>query len=266
VDSASFHALRGIVHRHSGIHLAATKMALVTARVGRRLRALGLSDVRRYLEYLEADETGAELSELLDAITTHFTSFFREPDHFTLLEAEARRLAAAGQRRLRVWSAACATGEEPWSMAMCLHRALEGVDIDWRLLATDLSRSALAVAEAGRYERERTAPIPPALAARYVRGDGEVRVVDEALRRYVVFGQLNLVEPLPLKGPLDVVFCRNVLIYFDAATRQDVVARIARLLAPGGLLVVSHAESLGSRPPGLEYVRPSVYRAVGADR
>lgn len=266
MDAASFHALRDIVRERAGISLAPTKVALVEARVARRLRALGLPDARRYLEYLRADATGAELAEFLDVITTNFTSFFREPDHFTLLADEARRLLAAGKRRLRAWSAACATGEEPWSMAMSLHHALEGRDVDWRVLATDLSHSALAVAEEGRYERERALQVPLALRGRYLLADHDDVDVVEGLRRHVAFRHLNLIEPLPLKGPLDVVFCRNVLIYFDGPTRWTVISQIVRLLAPGGLLVVSHSESLGGQHPGLVMVRPSVYRAVAPPR
>jgi chemotaxis protein methyltransferase CheR len=262
VDRPSFDRLRAIALKEAGIALAESKQALVEARVGRRLRALGLEDARAYVQLLDGDHSGAELVHFLDAISTNFTSFFREAAHFDDLRAEIQHRRQAGQTRFRLWSAACSSGEEPYSMAMSVDDLLRGAD--WRLLATDLSTRVLAHAQRAIYPAEVVEKVPRGLRERhFVRAAGDEYQVAPALRERITFRRLNLTSPFPMQGPLDVVFCCNVMIYFDREVRRRLVAEITRLLAPGGLLIISHSESLSGINPGLAVVRPSVYRKPG---
>ncbi len=266
-----FQRFAALAYEKAGISIRPGKEALVAARVAKRQRALSIADPQAYLAYLEQDATGEELTRFLDVISTHFTSFFREPDHFALLGEEVARLIAAGQRRVRLWSAASSTGEEPYTMAMS---ALEvpGADaLDLRILATDISLATLREAQAGVYSAERVAPVPAPLRARWFTRRAEAAAggsdqfdVRDALRSRVLFRPLNLAKPpFPMTGPLDVVFCRNVLIYFDRATRQRLVSAIEELLRPGGLLCIGHTETLSGIRTELAIERPSVFRRPG---
>jgi chemotaxis protein methyltransferase CheR len=268
VQPALFHRFRQLAYDKAGIALKEGKEALVAARVTKRVRALQLEGAAEYLRYLEAEDDGQELERFLDVISTHFTSFFREADHFRELEVAVRERMAQGQTRLRLWSAASSSGEEPWSMAMTV-AAIPGTErLDWRILATDIAADTLAQAARGHYPADRVEPVPAALRDRFLvrlpdpaGADPDRYGVADELRRRVVFRQLNLVRPpFPMKGPLDVVFCRNVFIYFDAPTRQRVVEALEGLLRPGGLFVLGHTETLNGIRSGLRMVRPSVFR------
>jgi len=258
----TFDRLRDLVHRRSGISLGEGKESLVRARVSKRMRTLGLTDYAAYLARVEEDRGGEELIELLDVISTNVTSFFREERHFHLLSTLVHNRLAQGQRRLRYWSAACSSGEEPYTMAMTLREAVGGEDVDLRILATDLSTRVLARAREGAYGPKEVDRIPPRLLQRYFQrnSDGSVHRAGTDLRSTVSFSRLNLTEiPYPMNGPFDGIFCRNVMIYFDRPGRERVVAEMARLLRPGGHLFVGHAESLAGSSAGLRSVEPSVY-------
>jgi chemotaxis protein methyltransferase CheR len=268
---AVFQRFARLAYDKAGIAIKPEKEALVHARVAKRIRALSLESAERYIDFLESDPTGEELTQFLDLISTHFTSFFREPDHFQLLEEEAKRWVEEGRRRIRIWSAASSTGEEPYSMAMTLLDVPSLADADWRILATDIAESTLAEARAGRYPQSRLEPIPAAKRKRHVLpvsgpGAGQgLHEVTGAVRQRVVFQKLNLAgPPFPMRGPLDVVFCRNVLIYFDQPTRARLLAEIERLVAPGGLLCIGHTETLNGVKTGFKMVRPSVFRRAEA--
>jgi chemotaxis protein methyltransferase CheR len=258
-------AFRAIAHAKAGIDIPPGKEDLIAIRVGRRLKALGLKHASDYLAKLRADPHGTELTEFLNAISTNLTAFFREADHFDLLADDlARRAAATG--RLRIWCAASSTGEEPYTLAMVLAERLGG-SVDIRILGTDISTDVLRTAEAGVYRNERVAAVPSALRARYFdRVDDEHCAVSPVLRQMVVFGRLNLsTPPFPMQGPLDAVLCRNVMIYFDQDVKQRLIADVEhRLLAPGALFVIGHAESLNGLTTGLKFEAPSVYRAPRA--
>lgn len=265
MDAESFRAFQEIAYAHAGIYLREGKAALVEARLAKRLRDLGLSSEREYLEVLRR-EGADEVVLFLDAISTNFTKFFREEDHFETLREGVAAARAAGQRRFRFWCAGCSSGEEPYTAAMVLSDVLEGCD--WRILATDISTRVLARAAAGVYGEEEVADVPAALRRRWLAaapGDGGPRyTVDEALRRRIVFRRLNLAErPYPMKGPLDAVFCRNVMIYFDRPMREGLVREIERLLRPGAPLFVGHSETLNGIAVRLRSERPSVYRMPG---
>jgi chemotaxis protein methyltransferase CheR len=262
-----FERFQELVYREAGIALREGKGALVAARIAKRMRDLGLEDEREYLGYLESDGDGTEMVHFLDAITTNFTSFYRESDHFGFLADEAKEWGRSGARERRVWCAAAATGEEPYTIAMTLREALRGTATDFRLLATDISRRALEFAAHGSYEESRLAQVPAALRKRYfapygatARGERSF-VVDPSLSDRILWKRLNLsAPPFPLRGELDAIFCRNVMIYFDHPVRQRLVSELVRLLRPGGLLVVAHSETLGGLRSDVKMIRPSVYR------
>jgi chemotaxis protein methyltransferase CheR len=256
-------AIVRLVYENSGITLHDGKRALVMARLQKRLRAGGFRSFRAYLEHVQADRSGEELTLLLDAIATNHTSFFREPQHFSFLRS--RVLPELGDRRApRIWSAACSTGEEPYTLAMVLADALGPQAANARLLASDISTKALAVARAGVYRRERVAELPlEVLRRHFERGLGEqeglVRVAP-ALGRAVEFRRLNLLEVGSLGEVFDAVFCRNVMIYFDKAVQQRVVESLEQHVAPGGYLFIAHSESLNGIDHGLTWIAPAVYQ------
>lgn len=267
MNASVFDALRQLAYDQAGIAIRENKETLVAARIAKRMRSFGFETERQYLDYLRRDATGQEMVQFLDAISTNFTSFFREPDHFQLLREEAAGWVRRRAGSVRVWCAAAATGEEPYTLAMTLAESLDTEGVDWKLLASDISVTALRTATAGKYDGSRLEQVPLALRRKYfVAEPGQspaepsFRVV-ESLRERVMFRRLNLsTPPFPMRGELDAVFCRNVMIYFDTAVRQRLVSDIERLLRPGGLLVVAHSETLNGIGTGLRTVKPSVYR------
>lgn len=261
---ALFRRFRDVAYSQAGIALKDGKETLVESRIGKRLTALGLPDAEAYADFLEAHAED-EVVQFLDVISTNFTSFYREPDHFELLTEHATQWLEAGQQKVRVWCAASSTGEEPYTLLMTLDQVLGG-QVDWKILATDISTRVLDAARKGAFPEERLAGVPSHLKHHYFERIKRPGVPDEwqiraSYREHVTFGRLNLSHvPYPLSGPLDAVFCRNVMIYFDAATRQTVVTQAERLLRPGGLLVIGHAETLNGLNTRLQIVRPSVFR------
>jgi len=267
---------RDLVHRETGIALGPHKRVLLEARLTKRLRSLHLASFSDYHHYLQKfDAGGDERRRFVNAVTTNETAFFREPAHFTHLTTEwlpARRMAVAagGRRRLRAWSAACSTGEEPYSIAMTLHGALEDAAAwDIRILASDIDTDVLGRAAAGIYPRETVARVPEAVVRRcFLRGvgahDGFVRVRPE-VRALVTFRRLNLLDAAwPIRTQFDLVFCRNLLMYFDRPTQAQLVARLERMLAPNGLLVLGHAENLLGLGTDMRRVTSTIYRHADA--
>ncbi len=245
-----FQALRVLVKSLTGIHLSEQKRELVYGRLTRRLRALQLRTFAEYRERLQGD--GQEMAELCNAITTNLTSFFREPHHFHYLREHVLAPLAAdrrGEGRLRIWSAGCSTGEEPYSIAMTVLETLPDPGRwDVRILATDLDSEVLQRARRGIYPVERTANLSPERLQRFFserqEAGGLIRQIKPEVAALVTFKQLNLIHALPMRGPLDAIFCRNVVIYFDKDTQRELFARIARLQRPGDLLFLGHSESL----------------------
>ncbi len=242
MDQATFKALCRMAHDRAGITLQPGKESLVSARVAKRQRALGIADVKDYLRYLESDRSGHELVQFLDVISTNFTSFMREPDHFELLTTHSGKWLAKGQRRFRIWSAASSTGEEPYTIAITLAQVFDGHSVDYRILATDISTTVLERAAKGVYPEARLGPLSKKQRLKYFDRQGKrgeedpLFEVKPEIRQRVVFKRLNLSKPpFPMKGPLDFVFCRNVMIYFDHEVRQRLVSAIEGLLRPGGV-------------------------------
>jgi chemotaxis protein methyltransferase CheR len=256
-------AIVALVYEKSGISLHDGKRELVAARLQKRLRQLGMSSYQDYLQRLDQDPSGQELTNLLDAIATNHTSFFREPQHFAFLRERIVPALMQKAQTLGVegWSAACSSGEEPFTIAMTLLDA--GLD-RFRLLASDLSTKALTTARGGTYRLERVQAVPPALLRKYFeRGLGQqegLARVGVDVRRFVEFRALNLIALDRLDRTFDFIFCRNVMIYFDRAVQQRVVAMLERHLVPGGHLFVSHSESLNGLKHGLRWAAPAVYQ------
>jgi len=261
-----FEALRRLIYTHTGIALAPYKRYLVQARLGRRLRALNLATYAEYHELLVSGN-GAELTQFINAMTTNKTDFFRESHHFDYLRTTwlpARR--AAGARRLRLWSAACSTGEEPYTIAITVLDALDGAaGWDVKILASDIDTEVLARAETGTYTLEQVKPVPPPLLTKHFqrgRGqqEGSVRV-SAAVRSLIAFRRINFLDdPWPIRATFDAIFCRNVLIYFDRPTQQRLLTRLLGYLAPDGLIFLGHSESAFGLVAGLSPVGATIYR------
>ena len=271
ITDSEFRWLRDLIHAHTGIALSTHKRALLCSRLSKRLRHHRLVRFADYYRLLnEQDADGSELMEMINAITTNKTDFFREPHHFAFLrERLPPSLRARDPARLRVWSAGTSTGEEAYSIAMTLRDIGDTAGVsDIRILATDIDTRVLAHAMRGVYTTEQIGHVPPALRQRwFLLGHGahagQVRVKPE-LQELIRFRHLNLMDnPWPMQGPFDVIFCRNVIIYFDRPTQQQLIARFARLLRADGYLVLGHSESIHDSSVGLQHVAPSVYQRKG---
>jgi len=265
---SEFDFIRSLVYERSRINLTADKRQLVSARLGKRLRATNLPTVTDYCRLLKSGAATEELSHLIDAISTNHTFFFREIAHFEFLRDKAlpELLARARSERwskLRVWSAACSSGEEPYSIAMTLAECVP--QWSWQVDATDISHRVLQKAALGIYDAECTGRLPkPTLRTHFQKGvgaqEGNYRV-KAALRDRVNFRHLNLLEgEPPFTEPFHLIFCRNVMIYFDRPTQEELVGRLSRRLLPGGYLFVGHSESLTHLRHPLTPVRPAVYQ------
>lgn len=270
VRPADFREIQSMAHDIFGLELKTGKEALVGARLGKRVRELGLKDISDYLGHVKGDRTGLELAALIDALTTNFTSFLREPVHFKLLR-ERILPELAGRQSFQVWSAGCSTGEEPYSILFETAETLGDTKLGaMKLLATDISTRALKAASDGIFPEARLKELPDAWRKRYFqRGsgqqDGRVRVRQE-WRSRVQFERLNLMEDLSRMPRCAVIFCRNVMIYFDKPTQERLVGQFAARLDPGGWLLIGHSEGLMGVRHDLEYVMPAVYRKPGASR
>jgi chemotaxis protein methyltransferase CheR len=265
IDDRTFRAFARMIYDKCGIVITEKKRALLQARLSKRMRKVGISTFKEYLKVVENDQQGTELVELLDAISTNVTHFFREVRHFEFLHQELERLERKGQSRFRIWCAAASTGEEPYSLAITMQEALH-YSGDAKILATDISTDVLRKAKSGRYLDEKVKTVPPAQLHRYFtkskEGTKTWYQAIPALQSMIRFGRLNLIHvPYSLRGPLDFIFCRNVMIYFDNPVRQRIIAEFMRLLKPGGYLVVGHAESLtATLTDQVIGVSPAVYR------
>jgi chemotaxis protein methyltransferase CheR len=258
-----FQQIARLVYREFGLDLHRGKELMVSSRLMRHVRALNCGSFTEYYRRVLEDRSGATLSDMVDALTTNFTRFWREAAHFEFLhETIAPGLIDSGAAR--IWCAAAATGEEPYSIAICLLEALRrNPNVSLNILATDISSRALTTASKGIYPSDRLSALRPEWMHRYFLNGkgpfkGSCRIRPE-VRRLVQFQRVNLIEPLPSLGTFPVIFCRNVMIYFDHATQSSTVKRLAEHLDPGGFLIIGHSESLTGLNCGLRYVRPGVY-------
>lgn len=262
-----FDKVRNLVSQHTGISLSAAKRDMVYSRLARRLRNLGLNDFASYCSLIESSNNDDELIHFTNAITTNLTSFFREGHHFdylknTLLPQLMR--SNADTRRLRIWSAGCSTGEEPYSIAMTVRSVIpEDSGWDVKILATDLDSNVLATASNGIYDDERIKGIDKTLLKRWFQrrrnNDGMVRVSPQ-LQSMITFKRLNLMHGWPMKGPFDLIFCRNVVIYFDKPTQSVLFDRYADLLRHDGHLFLGHSETMFKTSTRFELLGNTIYK------
>jgi len=271
LTKTDYEQIARLVYQQSGINLGDQKMQLVRARLGKRVRQGGFRSFAEYFRHVESDPTGEELCALLDAISTNTTHLFREIRHFHFLHRVIEEWAAdpawrRGHPVLRIWSAGCSSGEEPYSIVMTAHDALQRhAGVDLKILATDISLRVLARAKVGIFEAHRLGTVPPEYRHRYftkvMDGDQEGMQVVPELRQKIHFARFNLMTPtFPFRQGFDVIFCRNVMIYFDRPTQQTLVNKYAQHLHKGGYLLIGHSESLNGLDHPLEYVEPTIYR------
>lgn len=261
-----FEQFRKIAFEQAGLQIKSEKKYLVAARVAKRLRALGLADYRSYLDILKRDGGSREIINYIDAVSTNYTMFFREAEHFNFLQDRALEYVKEGRRRLRFWSAGCSTGQEPYSMAIALDKVLHDTGIDYKILASDISIAALQKAELGIYTAQEMERVPPGIVSSYFHrlpdaSASRLYRVNDEIRSKIVFKRLNLnMGRLPISGPINIIFCRNVMIYFDKETRRQLLSRLQSLLDPSGHLIVGQAESIAGIANNLKKLdRLSIY-------
>ncbi len=267
LNPAEFDEIRGLAKRRFGLDLRHGKEELVSARLSKTMRQGKFRSFRDYIASVERDQSGQQLINLINALTTNHTSFYREPHHFEYLSSEILPHFRPGSD-LRIWCAASSTGEEPYTILCTVAQAWKGQVRGLRLLATDISTKVLDIARAGVYKTMSLDPAPPNWKHDYfVRTpeDGGLRIRRE-LASQVEFRRLNLIEPFPFQEKFHLIFCRNVMIYFDKPTQENLVQRLAAHLEPGGHLFVGHSESLAGVNHPLDYLRPAVYRVNSGKR
>ncbi|MCK5566169.1 MAG: protein-glutamate O-methyltransferase [Planctomycetes bacterium] len=270
LSDEEFATISKLVYEHCKINLHDGKRELVRARLAKRLRKLGIRTFSEYINFALNDESGQEFTNLIDSLSTNLTSFFRENQHFEYLKDVfypmiMKRKVAQGDCKIRAWSAGCSSGEEPYTIAITLQEAISGQGSwDVKVLATDISTRMLEKAKRGIYEKKRVDPVSPQQKTRYLlqtKIDGEVHYeVGDALRKTVVFAHLNLMESWPIKPPIDFIFCRNVMIYFDKQTQERLVSRFWEMLGHDGILFTGHSESLTGIKHRFKYIQPTIYR------
>ncbi|MBA3998439.1 MAG: chemotaxis protein CheR [Candidatus Accumulibacter sp.] len=242
---ADFERVRKLIYQYAGISLSAVKQDMVYSRLARRLRATGLKTFAEYLALLEKGDRG-EWEKFVNSLTTNLTSFFREPHHFPILAEHLKKLQ--NRPSIKIWCSAASTGEEPYSIAMTVVEAFGGFNVPVSIMASDLDTSVLATAEKGVYPLERVGKLSPERMKRFfLKGSGAQEghvCVRPELRRLISFQRINLLEAnWPVRGPLDAIFCRNVMIYFDKPTQHKILARFTPLMHEDGLLFAGHSES-----------------------
>lgn len=261
ISDHEFSQFQQLIHQLAGIHLSPAKKALVSGRLAKRLNQHRLGSYAEYFKLLTGSQDKGELQMAVDLLTTNETYFFREPRHFDFLRHKILAAHKPG-RPFRVWSAACSSGEEPYSIAMVLSDLLG--DGQWEVVASDISTRVLEKARTGHYPLERTSGISREHLSRYcLKGVGSQHgtlLVERGLRNRVNFMQVNLNQPLPALGEFDLIFLRNVMIYFDLETKRQVVKRMLPLLRSGGHFLIGHSESLNGVVDSLQAIAPAIYR------
>jgi chemotaxis protein methyltransferase CheR len=268
ITVGEFNKLRTLLYDRFGFHLTDQKKTLVIERLQKVLRQRGFSNFSQYYDFVQRDRTGEALLELIDRISTNHTFFFREQEHFNFLNEAilpelVKRGAATGRKKLRIWSAGCSSGEEPYSVAIELARYFKNELKNWdiAILATDISTSVLAKAEAGIYNENQLQGVENNMRRSYFQVCEQGWQVKPEIRRLVTFRRLNLMlENYPFRGLFDLILCRNVMIYFDSETRENLIAKFAKYTQQGGYLFIGHSESLTRENKFFKYIQPAVYR------
>jgi chemotaxis protein methyltransferase CheR len=269
ISDTEFNDLRALIHRRFGINLTDQKRSLLVGRLQKLMRKLNLETFAAYYRYLTEDKTEQALGELVDLISTNHTYFNRESEHFTYfstiaLPAIIEKLQRENRKDLRIWCAGCSTGEEPYTLLMLMMEYLGSEYSSWDagILATDISDRALSIARQGIYSRDRVQQLPENLQRKYFTpaGPGEMAVIDR-VRQQATFRRFNLMNTsFPFKQPFQMIFCRNVMIYFDQPTREALVGRYHQATEPGGYLFIGHSETLGRSQTRYQYLQPALYQ------
>ncbi len=268
LKNSDFEKISRLVYEQCGIFLHEGKKELVKARLSKRLRAGSYKSFTEYYHYVTTEEGTEELVSMIDSISTNVTSFFREASHFVrlrhiILSAMEKGGSPAGKNSFNIWSAGCSTGEEPYTLAITFRETAEHHPLQASILATDISTRVLKVAEAGIYAQEKTKGISPAVLKKYFQvgtgqSTGYVRVKND-LKKMITFKHFNLMDRFQGRNDFDVIFCRNVMIYFDKKTQNNLVNKFYDALKSGGHFFVGHSESLTGLKHQFGYVEPSVY-------
>lgn len=264
MTKADFEFIRSLAYDNTGIVLPERKKHMVYSRLSRRLRQLNLKDFTQYCSYVT--NIPDERINFINALTTNLTAFFREEHHFNYLEQVIVPEWKSGhKKRLRIWSSACSTGEEPYSIAMTLEKHFPSPQCDLKMLATDLDTNVLKKASAGCYARDSVTNLPKRYTEKYVKysEDNQHIQIQSNIKKMVHFKQLNLLETWPMNGPFDVIFCRNVLIYFDNVTKQKIIAKFRKMLSPQGYLFIGHSETLINISEEFDLIGQTIYRPLG---
>ncbi|WP_067451696.1 CheR family methyltransferase [Devosia elaeis] len=264
LSEREFGRIKARVYSVAGIALSDAKRTLVVSRLSKILRALGLPSFDAYLDYLDRGGSAKDGQDFVNALTTNLTRFYREDHHFEHLRAHVGALMTERPRgsRLRIWSAGCSTGQEPYTIALDLLAAFPDLRRwDFKILATDIDTAVIAKAGQGLYPESELTGLAPERARLFEKnGDGTIRI-PAAARELVSFKPLNLIGPWPMKGPFDAIFCRNVAIYFDKPTQGEMFGRFSKMLAPEGFLYIGHSENLGSGGEGFRLVGKTIYQS-----
>jgi len=269
ISDREFGDLRDLIHQRFGINLTEQKRSLLVGRLQKLMRTLGFGSFSQYIEYLTRDKSEQGLSELVDLISTNHTYFNREKDHFdyfseTAFPAVVENLKRQNRRDLRVWCAGSSTGEEPYTLMMLMMEYLGNDYKNWDagLLATDISDRALSAARAGGYARDRVEQLPANLRNKYFTPAEQGHLaVKEQVKKEITYRRFNLMNTqFPFKKPFQIIFCRNVMIYFDQPTRDALVARFHKCIEPGGYLFIGHSETLGRTQTLFRYLEPALYQ------
>lgn len=264
-----FEMIRKVLYTHTGISLNAGKMDLVYGRLSRRLRVLGITSFSDYLGFIDSPRGREEMANFINALTTNLTAFFREPHHFDYLANIVLPRAMqhhAADRRIRFWSAGCSTGEEPYSIAMTVRETMSSIqNWDMKILATDLDSNVVAVAKKGEYSKQRIAELSEPRRKKWftaLDGCNDSVKVNSSLQELITFKQLNLMHEWPMRGLFDLIFCRNVVIYFDKSTQRKLFDRYADVLVTGGYLFIGHSENLHNLTDRFELIGQTIYRKI----
>jgi len=268
INDKEFDLFKQLIYSESGINLSPAKRELLKSRLSKRLRVLSLNSFKDYYKYVtEADTTGREIIHMIDCISTNLTDFFREITHFQflkkrLLPSLLEKKQKNRERKIRIWSAGCSTGEEPYTISMVLSESIEQLsNWDIKILATDLSTRVLEKAKQGLYQKERLKNIDTQMISTYFKKaeNGHYQVKD-SLKNMIVFRRFNLMDNFPFKGQFDFIFCRNVMIYFNKQTQNELITKFYKYLTPEGYLFIGHSESLAGINSKFKYVVPTVYK------
>lgn len=266
LTDTEFRMFSEYLYQYAGINLTPQKKNLLETRLAQMIERQGHKSFKAYFEYMKCDHSGKTLSEFINKISTNHTYFFREEEHFNFMKQKALpelKTKLAGEKDLRIWSAGCSNGSEPYTLAMLIDEFFEDEKKFWdtNILATDISEKVLNLAIEGVYKTADIEKIPPLWRMKYFkRIQADTFQVVEDIRRNVIYRRLNLLSDYPFKKPFHIIFCRNVMIYFDEATKNKVVEKFYEKLVPGGYLMIGHSETIDRNVSKFEYIMPSVYR------